>query len=390
MAEHSKRDDTLLGKPRSAILFDLDNSGKRPKDSLRILTDGHLYFREHLRKPKPGSWVEVKEVGAATTISDRTDVLQGRVVAIHALRSPSNPMPEDSLKTLTKKRLEMRADSSSITSFTEYTKLRRSCWLIEELEDGQFNCDCRTGFKGKNCSHELALAYKKERIEVLPHATALKLGERRKRGRPKKITMERPREEMVVQSAEEDEPAALDLDLPLPVVEEDPLEDPLAEHPLHPLEEQPHKEPAMEEPAVEEPAVEEPTVEEPALEVHTIPSKPIKRRGRCGECSGCQAHPCMDCKFCKNKKLRKACIRKACLRKPIRSPAPPKGTMRARVASMVASSSKASAKRKRVSPPTSTNTSPVLKPAARRARVMPTSNPTSPTTMMTRARRIGS
>ena len=102
MAEHSKRDDTLLGKPRSAILFDLDNSGKRPKDSLRILTDGHLYFREHLRKPKPGSWVEVKEVGAATTISDRTDVLQGRVVAIHALRSPSNPIPEDSLKTLTK------------------------------------------------------------------------------------------------------------------------------------------------------------------------------------------------------------------------------------------------------------------------------------------------
>ena len=73
---------------------------------------------------------------------------------------------------------------------------------------------------------------------------------------------------------------------------------------------------------------------------------------------------------------RKACVTRV-------SPAPPKGT-RARATARVkatatASSSKASAKRKRVSPPTSTNTSPVLKPAARRARVMPTSNPTSPT-----------
>ena len=71
---------------------------------------------------------------------------------------------------------------------------------------------------------------------------------------------------------------------------------------------------------------------------------------------------------------RKACVTRV-------SPAPPKGT-RATATPRVtatASSSKASAKRKRVSPPTSTNTSPVLKPAARRARVMPTSNPTSPT-----------
>ena len=128
VSEHSKRDDTLLGKPRTAILYDLDNSGKRPKDSLRILTDGHAFYREFLRKPRPGSWVEVKARGTAT-ISDRTDVLQGGVVAVHALRSSSNPMPEVSLKMLMKKRLEMRADPTSITSITEYFKMRRSCWL---------------------------------------------------------------------------------------------------------------------------------------------------------------------------------------------------------------------------------------------------------------------
>ena len=198
VSEHSKRDDSLLTKPRIAILYDLDNTGKRPKDSLRILTNGHVYYREFLRKPKPGGWLEVKPTGLST-LSDRADVQMGRVVAIHALRTSSNPMPEQSLKVLARLRLKLRADPSSITSLTSYLDIRSSCWLIEELEDGQFNCDCRKGFKGKNCCHELALSYKKERIEVLPHAEALKLGERRKRGRPKKINMERPREERVVE-----------------------------------------------------------------------------------------------------------------------------------------------------------------------------------------------
>ena len=48
-------------------------------------------------------------------------------------------------------------------------------------------------------------SYKKERIEVLPHTEALKLGERRKRGRPKKIGTERPRKERVVQVQSQDE-----------------------------------------------------------------------------------------------------------------------------------------------------------------------------------------
>ena len=104
VSEHSKRDDSLLTKPRTAILYDLDNTGKRPKDSLRILTNGHVCYREFLRKPKPGDWLEVKPTGFST-ISDRSDVQMGRVVAIHALRTSSNPMPEQSLKALARLRL---------------------------------------------------------------------------------------------------------------------------------------------------------------------------------------------------------------------------------------------------------------------------------------------
>ena len=73
MSKHSKRDDTLLGKLRTAILYDMDTSDKRPKDSLRILTNGHIYYREYLRKPKPGDWLEIQPTGLST-LSDRANV----------------------------------------------------------------------------------------------------------------------------------------------------------------------------------------------------------------------------------------------------------------------------------------------------------------------------
>ena len=89
----------------------------------------------------------------------------GRVVAIHALGTSSNVMPEQSLiRDLARLRLKLRADPPSITSLTSYLKIRSSGWLIEEQEDWQFNCNCRKGFKGNNCCHELALSYKKQQI----------------------------------------------------------------------------------------------------------------------------------------------------------------------------------------------------------------------------------
>ena len=210
MAKHSRRDASLLSKPRTAILFEPDSSGRPPKESLKILTEGHQYYRQIFKKPKPGDWLTVLPAGF-TTITDRSDVLMGKVVAIHAVRSNSNPFPEIPLKQLTKRRLKLRADPTEVTTLREYFQLRQACWLIEETDQGEFNCDCPVGFKGKNCKHGLGLAYKKEKIPVLPHAEALKLGERRKRGRPKRINMQKPFSASAVVAAEPDDDVPEDL-----------------------------------------------------------------------------------------------------------------------------------------------------------------------------------
>ena len=107
----------------------------------RILISGHVYFREFLKKPKPGDWLEFNPKGLSN-IRDRADVKIGKVVAIHALRSSSKPTPERTLRALTKSRLNMMVDPSSITFITSYFKLRRRCWLVKEMKDGQFNCNC--------------------------------------------------------------------------------------------------------------------------------------------------------------------------------------------------------------------------------------------------------
>ena len=158
-------------------MFEADSSGRPPKESLKILTEGHQYYRQILKKPKPGDWLTVKP-GGFSTITDRSDVLMGRVVAIHGVRSSANTFPDISLKVLMQRRLKLRADPTNAAHLREYFQLRKSCWLIEETENGEFNCDCPIGFKGKNCKHGLALSYKRGTIEVLPHAEALKLGER--------------------------------------------------------------------------------------------------------------------------------------------------------------------------------------------------------------------
>ena len=152
--------------------------------------------------------------------------------------------------------------------------------------------------KGKNCKHGLGLSYKKETIQVLPHAEALKLGEKRQRGRPKKINMERPFSASVEVAEEVEEPA----------VDEVALD-----------------EVAVDEVAVEELALEEVAVEEVRLEV---PGKTVERRK--------VVSPALKSGVRKTKKKRSK-----------KSPSP---------------SSKVGNKRKRVSAPPSSNTSPVLKP----------------------------
>ena len=193
VSEHSKRPDALLTQPRTAILFEANHNGSRPKDSLKQLKVGHQYFRQHLEKPKGSQYLKLNP-GGFQLMCERPDVQYGKVVKVHVLRADSCPFPDLSLKELATTRLKLREDPSSIPDITTYFRYRKSCWLLEETEDGQFRCDCPIGHKGKVCKHELALNYLHSRIEVLPHAAALPLGKRRPRGRPQKINMLRPKE----------------------------------------------------------------------------------------------------------------------------------------------------------------------------------------------------
>ena len=128
VGEYSRQDASLLSsKPRTAILYEPDSSGKL---SLKILTEGHQYFRQVFKKPKPGDWLTVLPRGF-TTITDRSDVLLGKVVAIHAVRSSENTFPGIALKVLLHRRLKMRADPTCASNLREYFKLRKSCWLIQ-------------------------------------------------------------------------------------------------------------------------------------------------------------------------------------------------------------------------------------------------------------------
>ena len=317
VAEYSRRDASLLSKPRTAILYEPDSSGRPPKSSLKILTEGHQYYRQVFKKPKPGDWLTVLPRRFAT-ITDRSDVLMGKVVAIHAVRSSENTFPGIALKVLLHRRLKMRADPTCASNLREYFKLRKSCWLIEETENGEFNCDCPIGFKGKNCKHGLGLGYKKETIEVLPHAEALKLGEKRKRGRPKKINMERPFSASanveVIDEPAVDEPTLDEVAVAEPIMDEVVLE-----------------EPAVEEATVEEVAVEEAMVEEALVEESAEVRLEVPRRSRRVE------------------------------RRKVVSPALKSGVRKTKKKGSKKSPSPIS-KRKRVSAPPSSNTSPVLKP----------------------------
>ena len=194
MSEHSKRPDQILRQPRTAILFEKNHDGSVPKTALRDLTVGHQYYRQHLERPKGINYQRLRP-GAFTMMCEREDVKLGKVTTVHALRAEDCAYPATPLQELVKERLMVRDDPSKITSLASYMKLRKSIWLVEETEDGQFRCNCPLGIKGKVCKHELGLNYKFERIEVLPHAAALPLGNRRTKGRPKKVTMEKPKED---------------------------------------------------------------------------------------------------------------------------------------------------------------------------------------------------
>ena len=107
----------------------------------------------------------------------------GDVAALWAVESSSST-GGSRLQDRARERIQHRACPSSNT-FEEYTKMRTSCYLLEE-RNGDFYCDCYEGLKGKLCKHSVGMDYFVGNLIVEDDVRAVPLGGKRKRGRPKR------------------------------------------------------------------------------------------------------------------------------------------------------------------------------------------------------------
>ena len=103
---------------------------------------------------------------------------------IWAVNSNSNKI-QKTLKERAKERMKQRQNPDH-KSFQEYINVRTSCWLLEE-RNGEFNCDCPVDMKGKLCQHSNGMSYLQGKLEVTSEVRSVPVGQKRKRGGPKKL-----------------------------------------------------------------------------------------------------------------------------------------------------------------------------------------------------------
>ena len=87
---------------------------------------------------------------------------------------------------LAKERMLLRTDSTKAKTFNDFIDIRASCWIVEK-KAGQFYCDCYNGIKGRFCKHAIGLMYKTCDLTVTEDVRSKPLGQKRRRGRPKKL-----------------------------------------------------------------------------------------------------------------------------------------------------------------------------------------------------------
>ena len=170
--EWSRKSDSLLNESRMAMVFD-------PKEGLKLRTEGY-------------QWAKVNKIGMEKLISinptNKYTVSEafklGPVDKIWAVNSKSNRI-EKSLKERAKERIKQR-ETPDHNTFQQYLDTRCSCWLLEE-RNGDFFCDCPVAMKGKLCHHTVGMAYLQGKLEVTSEVRSVPLGQKRKRGRPKKL-----------------------------------------------------------------------------------------------------------------------------------------------------------------------------------------------------------
>ena len=162
------------------FLVEKDEDGKyRYPDSLKLKTIGYQWFRKN---NGGGKILKIKNHASKYTVSG--DFNLGEISALWAVTSSTGAADGSRLQDRARERI-LNRECPSTTSFEEYSKMRTSCYKIEERE-GEFFCDCYEGSKGKLCKHSVGMNYFVGNLNVEDDVRAVPLGGKRKRGRPKR------------------------------------------------------------------------------------------------------------------------------------------------------------------------------------------------------------
>ena len=150
-----------------------------PKIGLKLRTTGYQWAKANMTGCEKVLCINPSN---KYTISEAFEL--GKVEKIWAVNSNSNQI-DKTLKERAKERLRQRQNPHH-GSFKEYMDTRTSCWILEEM-NGEFYCDCPISMKGKLCQHSNGMLYIQGNLEVTSEVRSVPLGQKRKRGRPKKL-----------------------------------------------------------------------------------------------------------------------------------------------------------------------------------------------------------
>ena len=175
VTEFSLKDDTNLITSRLCYIEE------GSKDALKLKTEGYQWAK--INQVGTNKILSIN-VGNKYTISYSEEFNLGKVDRIWAVDSSENKIQMNLIQRA-KNRISQRK-SLDVNSFKEYKDMRTSCWLLEE-RDNDFFCDCPIGMKGKLCKHTIGMRYVTGKLEATSQVRSVPLGQKRKRGRPKRL-----------------------------------------------------------------------------------------------------------------------------------------------------------------------------------------------------------
>ena len=144
-------------------------------DALKLRSAGYDWFMKHKSN---NNFVRVP--------TNNLKTMKTNVSTIYAVPSSNTNQSQYSLKDLAKQRLRSRFDVSNISSFDETVKIRKSCHLIEQVTS-EFFCDCAMESIACLCKLTVGLMFKTDILEIDSDVRSKPLGQKGKRGSPKKL-----------------------------------------------------------------------------------------------------------------------------------------------------------------------------------------------------------